>query len=405
MRTKHAAGRRSTPAPSNAALVQIGESEDSLKTYCKHTRCGGTLFVRHCIDLYLKDKKGRSDVKRFIASYDGDLDAIAADMAGEIRSGNIRLGEIRYFNRVEPTNGKRRIIGRETVRHQIFDWIAVTALMPMLKAKVGPHQCASIKGRGTGRVRQLVKRWSFEGRFKYFIKMDVRKYYPSIDRPTLKAMLSHDVGDAQLLRLTFTLIDSYQGGNGLNIGSYLSQWLANYYLSGAFHHAAERLTATRRRKDGTAVSRRLIDHVVFYMDDILLVSHSKRDLKMAARRLVKWIETNLKVSIHPEWNLKYCALEPVDMAGFTFRPDGRVNIRTVIFLRMRRAFNRAARASWIGYALAKRCASYWGYLVHSDSWSYRRRHGIDSTMRRVRASLRLHAKMQRRRYAITDRVQ
>lgn len=167
-----------------------------MKTYCKHTRCGGTLFVRHCIDLYLKDKKGRSDVKRFIASYDGDLDAIAADMAGEIRSGNIRLGEIRYFNRVEPTNGKRRIIGRETVRHQIFDWIAVTALMPMLKAKVGPHQCASIKGRGTGRVRQLIKRWSFEGRFKYFIKMDVRKYYPSIDRPTLKAMLSHDVGDA-----------------------------------------------------------------------------------------------------------------------------------------------------------------------------------------------------------------
>ena len=143
-----------------------------MKTYCKHTRCGGTLFVRHCIDLYLKDKKGRSDVKRFIASYDGDLDTIAADMA-----------------------------------------------------------------------------------------------------------------------------------------------------------------------------------------------------------------------------------------GFTFRPDGRVNIRTVIFLRMRRAFNRAARASWIGYALAKRCASYWGYLVHSDSWSYRRRHGIDSTMSRVRASLRLHAKMQRRRYAITDRVQ
>lgn len=199
-----------------------------MKTYCKHTKCGGEVFVRHCIDLYLKDKKDRSDVKRFIASYDGDLDAIAADMAGEIRSGNIRLGEIRYFNRIEPTNGKRRIIGRETVRHQIFDWIAVTALMPMLKAKVGPHQCASIKGRGTGRVRQLVKRWSFEGRFKYFIKMDVRKYYPSIDRPTLKKMLSRDVGDAQLLRLTFTLIDSYQGGNGLNIGSYLSQWLANY---------------------------------------------------------------------------------------------------------------------------------------------------------------------------------
>lgn len=55
------------------------------------------------------------------------------------------------------------------------------------------------------------------------MKLDVRKCYPSIDRPTLKAMLTRDVGDPILLRLVFHLIDRYQGGNGLNIGSYLSQ--------------------------------------------------------------------------------------------------------------------------------------------------------------------------------------
>lgn len=378
--TEHPAGRRTHPAPSNAGIVQIG---NALKTHCKHTRCATPMFVRRAIDHYLKGKRSRRDVTRFLETHP-DLDRLAERIADEIREGRYRDTRITYFNRVEPISGKHRVIGRESVRHQIYDHVAVMALQPLFDAKVGRWQTASIPNRGTIDARRAIKRWTRERSSKWFVKLDVRKYYPSIDRPTLKAMLTRDVGDPILLRLVFHLIDRYQGDNGLNIGSYLSQWLANYYLSHAYHWIESPAMTIERtsRRTGEITRRRLITHQLWYMDDLLLIGTSKRDLKIAARRIVRYLKDALKLDVHEEWNCKRLDLEPIDMVGYTFRPHGRVNIRSGVFLRARRTFNRARRRP-MTERLARRCCSYYGYLRNSDSIRYRRRHRIDHTMRRA----------------------
>lgn len=378
--TEHPAGRRTHPAPSNAGIVQIG---NALKTHCKHTRCATPMFVRRAIDHYLNGKRSRRDVTRFLETHP-DLDRLAERIADEIREGRYRDTRITYFNRVEPISGKHRVIGRESVRHQIYDHVAVMALQPLFDAKVGRWQTASIPNRGTIDARRAIKRWTRERSSKWFVKLDVRKYYPSIDRPTLKAMLTRDVGDPILLRLVFHLIDRYQGDNGLNIGSYLSQWLANYYLSHAYHWIESPAMTIERtsRRTGEITRRRLITHQLWYMDDLLLIGTSKRDLKIAARRIVRYLKDALKLDVHEEWNCKRLDLEPIDMVGYTFRPHGRVNIRSGVFLRARRTFNRARRRP-MTEQLARRCCSYYGYLRNSDSIRYRRRHRIDHTMRRA----------------------
>ncbi|MFQ9100911.1 MAG: RNA-directed DNA polymerase [Bifidobacterium adolescentis] len=341
------------------------------------------MFVRRAIDHYLKGKRSRRDVTRFLETHP-DLDRLAERIADEIREGRYRDTRITYFNRVEPISGKHRVIGRESVRHQIYDHVAVMALQPLFDAKVGRWQTASIPNRGTIDARRAIKRWTRERSSKWFVKLDVRKYYPSIDRPTLKAMLTRDVGDPILLRLVFHLIDRYQGDNGLNIGSYLSQWLANYYLSHAYHWIESPAMTIERtsRRTGEITRRRLITHQLWYMDDLLLIGTSKRDLKIAARRIVRYLKDALKLDVHEEWNCKRLDLEPIDMVGYTFRPHGRVNIRSGVFLRARRTFNRARRRP-MTEQLARRCCSYYGYLRNSDSIRYRRRHRIDHTMRRA----------------------
>lgn len=158
------------------------------------------MFVRRAIDHYLKGKRSRRDVTRFLETHP-DLDRLAERIADEIREGRYRDTRITYFNRVEPISGKHRVIGRESVRHQIYDHVAVMALQPLFDAKVGRWQTASIPNRGTIDARRAIKRWTRERSSKWFVKLDVRKYYPSIDRPTLKAMLTRDVGDPILLRL------------------------------------------------------------------------------------------------------------------------------------------------------------------------------------------------------------
>ena len=377
--TEHPAGTRTPPATGNAGIVQIG---NALKTHCKNTHCATPAFVRTAISHYLKGKQSRRDVTRFLAA-NPDLDRLAMRIADEIREGRFRDTRITYFNRIEPISNKHRVIGRESVRHQIYDHVAVMALQPLFDAKVGRWQTASIPNRGTIDARRAIKRWTRERSSKWFVKLDVRKCYPSIKRDRLKAMLAKDVGDKTLLRLVFHLIDRHQGDDGLNIGSYLSQWLANYYLSPAYHFACQRLTAERTsRRTGEIATRRLATHVLFYMDDILLVGKGKRDLKIAARRLAKFLHDRLGLDVHPEWNCKRLDLEPIDMVGYTFRPHGRVNIRSGLFLRARRTFNRARRRP-MTEQLARRCCSYYGYLRNSDSIQYRRRHRIDHTMRRA----------------------
>lgn len=302
------------------------------------------MFVRRAIDHYLKGKRSRRDVTRFLETHP-DLDRLASQIGDEIREGRYRDTRIAYFNRIEPISGKHRVIGRESVRHQIYDHVAVMALQPLFDAKVGRWQTASIPNRGTIDARRAIKRWTRERSSKWFVKLDVRKYYPSIDRTTLKAMLTRDVGDPILLRLVFHLIDRYQGGNGLNIGSHLSQWLANYYLSHAYHWIESPAMTIERtcRRTGEITRRRLITHQLWYMDDLLLIGSSKRDLKIAARRIVHHLQDTLKLDVHEEWNCKRLDLEPIDMVGYTFRPHGRVNIRSGVFLRARRTFNRARR--------------------------------------------------------------
>ena len=65
------------------------------------------------------------------------------------------------------------------------------------------------------------------------------------------------------------LIATY-GDVGICIGSYLSQHLANYYLSYAYHYIEDNCFYTRRGKRINS-----IDHKLFYMDDIILFSSNK----------------------------------------------------------------------------------------------------------------------------------
>lgn len=216
--------------------------------------------------------------------------------------------------------------------------------MPLFHAKIGRWQTASIPGRGINDARKAIRKWVRERDSRVFVKLDVVKCYPSIDRAVLKTMLAHDVGDRRLLRLVFTLVDQYRGDRGLNIGSYLSQWLANYYLSAAWHYAEGSLSAVRRsrRRQGEEIRRRLVTHVLFYADDILLIGRSKRDLTIAVKRLRGFLRDRLHLEIHSTWNVKHIGAEPIDMVGYTFRP-GRTGVRPAIFLRAERAYARAAK--------------------------------------------------------------
>lgn len=187
--------------------------------------------------------------------------------------------------------------------------------------------------------------------------------------------------------------------NGLSIGSYLSQYLSNYYLSYAYHYASEKLYKIRKTKRNGNVRVRLINHVLFYMDDFLLTGSSKKDLKKAMNMLIKFINEFLGLEVKHDWKVcKINGTEPIDMMGFVFRKD-RTTIRAKIFIKTRRYFLKAKKLLKQGLIipekLAHQCVSGFGWYKHTNSYSIRKKLGIDKIHKICRKMVGYYIKLRR----------
>lgn len=342
----------------------------SLKTYLRNKR----ITREDVAAAYEEFSKGRSsskrrDVRAFLKiPREKVIDAAFQDISGR----SVELDPIRYRERRDRCNGKMRVIGIETPMNQFYDYIAVTFLEPLFRAKIGEYQIAGVKGRGSGMGRRAVKRWV--RRSKWFCHMDIRKCYQSADKSLVMTRLERDCGSADALYLVRAILATHR--DGLSIGSILSLRLMNYYLFGAYLYCSHSLSKDRR---GRTV--RLVSHVLFQMDDILLMGNGKRDLAMACRMLEGRL-SEMGLSLKP-WKVCRVGEEPVDILGWRFLP-GRTTIRKRLFRKIRRCFVRLSRSGPIGSEWAGRAISYWGFIRWSDCIGFRRSVGADPIMRRCR---------------------
>lgn len=279
---------------------------------------------------------------------------ISHKLINEMKTGSINFPPYSVRTTICPNSGKVRKITILTIKHLLLDHIAVIALRDLSK-RIGEFQVSSIKGRGAHYGARFIKRWLRGKKAKYVAKIDIRKYYDSIDQNILFDWLEKHVKNPKLLWLVRTLVTEVT--SGLAIGSYLSQNLANLFLSDIYHFALEKC----RNKRGKA----MISHCVFYLDDMAFFSPNKRNLKRAIEMIIKELAKK-KLAIKPNWNVFEITKDrPLDMMGFRFH-RGFTTIRKRIFKRLRRSFLRAKRKMFnykkLSLNAAKSAASYYGYL-------------------------------------------
>ena len=368
-----------------------------MRSYCK-----GLVITRQMVeagyDDWLSKESGRRNEWRVYREY-GCPEALVEEILWQVTLRSLEFPPIRRYERTEPTNGKVRIIGIESVKQQVVDHMAVVLLEPFLSRRMGFYQVASVPGKGQRLVRDTLRRWAPDAR--YHVKADVRQCYPSIRHDVVLGILGKYVRSDDVIYVCETLLSTYD--EGLEIGSYFSLKMANLVLSFAYHYV-EGLHKVRR---GRRVP--LVDHQMWYMDDLILVGHDKRDLRVAMRRLEAYMRDELSLGLKPWKIARTSEAEPLDMGGWVVRvrhpyvtPDdgsrvvdeGRtrvtVSLRGGIFLRGTRAFRRFERHPSVGNAL--RCLSYWGWLTNSDCGGAIRRRRIDSLASRARRMVSEHDK-------------
>lgn len=317
--------------------------------------------VREAYDAWLDSKAGKKHHDK-VDRLHGSPDALVDEIYREIKGRRLTFAPIRYFMRREKTNGKLRRIGIQSIKQQVCDYLAVRALQGLFDAKLGYYQCASVPGKGQVFAKNHLEEWYAEG--GYFAKHDIRQCFPSIDQALLMAYLEKHVGSADVLYVVEACLVNYGTAGehrGLNIGSYLSQYLANLVMSTIYHHI-EDLHKVRRGE-----RRALVRHQLWYMDDLVMFSRSRRDLLMAMREVERFVAEELNLAVKP-WKACQCGADPLDMVGYVISDKG-TRLRPRIYLRSRRSFRRMGRRQCI--SRARRCVSYWGFLKNSDCGLYR----------------------------------
>jgi len=151
-----------------------------------------------------------------------------------------------------------------------------------------------------------------------------------------------------------------------------------------------------KKKGRTRV--RLIKHVLFYMDDFILMGSSKKDLRSGMKMLVEYIEDFLGLEVKKNWKINKIDCEPIDMLGFVFRRE-RTTIRTRIFLKSRRRINKTRKLIKTGQAvpleMAYKCISAYGWYKNTNSRKVMEKMEMGKVMEECKRVVSVHAKKER----------
>jgi RNA-directed DNA polymerase len=201
------------------------------------------------------------------------------------------------------------------------------------------YSCIKRKGIHAAQ-RSLRRALCDEAGTKYCLKLDITKFYPSVNHDILKSLLRRKFKDRELLRLLDGIIDS---ADGLPIGNYLSQYLANFYLTYFDHWIKE--------KKG-------VRYYFRYADDIVILASDKAALHALLADIRQYLSDELKLTVKQNYQVF-----PVDARGIDF--VGYVFFHTHTRLRKSIKKNFARKASRGISPLTK--ASYYGWTKHCNA--------------------------------------
>lgn len=376
-----------------------------MKRLCKDVDITDRGLISKAVYACLSKKYKRNDVVKYLSQVSGIkqeyirciyyrygkkamypfTEIVISKIQNEIKIGNISFPEIWYREKVDGSSGKIRRIGIQNIKQQLYDYIAVEGLKPVLK-RIGEYQYASIEGRGTVKGKEVISHWIRNRNMRYFVKLDVRKCFESIDQNKMMEYLRRLVKNEPLLDLIELLLRSFE--RGLSIGSYLSQYLCNLYMSILYHEIKENMCRTRKGKRGNKRVN-LVRHCLIYMDDILLIGPRKRDLEKAAKLTVRKA-SEMGLEIKPNYQVRQIEGNNIDMLGYKIYCT-HTEIRGRTYLRVRRAFRRARKC--LTEAVAKKCLSYNGYLKYTNSMRMQKKLKTSEILQRCKELMKNESKI------------
>lgn len=198
-----------------------------------------------------------------------------------------------------------------------------------------------IKGRGIhAAFRAVRKALTNERATIYCLKLDIKKFYPSVDHGILKQLLRRKFKDPDLLWLLDEIIDS---APGLPIGNYLSQYFANFYLTYFDHWIKE---------------KKHVRYYFRYADDLVILSDDKPYLHNLLNEIRESLHENLNLQVKGNHQVFPVASRSIDFVGYRF-----YHTHTLLRKSIKKRFARMMARN----PNMRSFASYYGWAIHANT--------------------------------------
>ena len=296
-------------------------------------------------------KRSRPNVKKIL----DDMDGYARKIQSMLKNHSYVPSPYRVSVIHDNCAGKDRTIYKpKFYPDQIIHWSLMLQLQAPIMRGMYAWSCGSIPGRGVHYCKKHIEKIIRQDHknTKYCLKMDISKFYPSINKDLLKTSFRSLIKDGEALWLIDTIIDSSEVG--IPIGNYTSQWFANWYLQSLDHYIKEVLH---------------VKHYYRYVDDMVLFGRNKKELHKVHKAIEQYLNDCKSLTIKGNWQVFRFDKRGLDFLGFRFFRT-RTVLRKRNALKLRRIVRKTSKKTHISAHTAMRVMSYLGWLKHCNSENF-----------------------------------
>lgn len=326
----------------------------------------GYLHDKLCTEknIALADKNariGKSGSRKYIHEHDKHRKQEDLALLASFINGTYKTSKYDNYIIYEP---KKRIISKLPYYP---DRIAHHAIMNIMKpiwiSQMTNFTYANIKGRGIHTCMKDISRTLYKTKntdaTKYYLKLDIRKFYPNISHNVLKDILKRKIKDIKMLNILFEIIDSFEYNgedkytkdiSGLPLGNYPSDYECNLYLTSLDRWIKEELK---------------IKYVIRYADDILIFYNNKEYLHKVLIAIKFYVKEVLHLEIKPNYYIAPVDKRPIDYIGYIFTHTN-VRVRKRIKNRLKKVINDYNKGNITKAKFIRIIPSYYGWLTHAD---------------------------------------
>lgn len=285
-------------------------------------------------------------------------------LMSELENDTYEVSPYSEFTIYEP---KERVIFAPAHRDKIVQIALNNVLKPVFYPLFIKDSCGSIDGKGTHyaadkiqhNMRAAKRTW---GKWAYTLKLDIKKFFYSIDREVLKSLFYKYLNDERILELLCKITDSasIMGDTGIPLGNTISQLSSNIYLN---------------EMDQYLKRQHSLRYYVRYMDDVIIQVENKEKAREVLEDASRFAEEKLRLQLNQNKSQYYPIDNCVNAIGYKIWPTHKK-----LRVRSKETAKNILKTEKDPEKMENRLASWMGSAKKANSYNFIKKNKIDETL-------------------------